>query len=243
MLWKQIVGVDNCFDSFNEFWKLIIGIDWITWIGQCRHIKTVLIIDETQLIYGKEKKVDEHNKKSADQFWMTVKNALQEMPHIKIIIFAAYGYNSSFYTGLTTPVGLPESNCKSLVDIIFSSAELKNYVEKFSYSYFKKLGPQGISKLYKYIQAVTEGHAGLVSHILKSVKNAMIKRNDTNCLTWKEMFKYFNSKEFDVSMYSGSVRAVPKLKGLNGEKILNDEQIKLCERIFLNGKIYCPDLI
>jgi hypothetical protein len=239
MLWKQNVGLENCFDLFNELWKRIIGINWITWIEQCRFIKTILIIDEAQLIYGKEKNVDKNNKESAVQFWMTVKGALQEMANIKIIMFAAYGYKSSYYTGLTTPVVLPDSNCKSIADIVFSHTELKNYVEKFSCSYFKKLDPPSVSKLYKYIQAVTEGHAGLVNHILKSVKKAMIKRIDTNCLTWEEMFKYLNSKEFDASIYA-NVRAVPRLKILNGEKILNDEQISLCERIYLKGKVFYP---
>src|ERR1051325_9998286 len=51
MIWGSAVGVKNCFESFGKLWKEIIGIDWMEWIGQCRYIKTVLILDETQLIY------------------------------------------------------------------------------------------------------------------------------------------------------------------------------------------------
>ncbi|CAG8784759.1 3957_t:CDS:1, partial [Acaulospora morrowiae] len=151
MMWGQDVGVNTYFDSFNMLWNRIMGINWIDWIGQCRFIKTILIIDEAQLIYRREKNVDQNNKESADQFWLTVKGALQEMANIKIIMFAAYGYRSSNYTGLTTPVALPESNCKSLIDINFKRDELKKYIEKFCGNYFKNLDPPSVSKLYKYI--------------------------------------------------------------------------------------------
>ncbi|RGB35065.1 hypothetical protein C1646_742447 [Rhizophagus diaphanus] len=155
MIWGQAVGVENCFDSFRELWNRIIGIDWFDWLGQCRFIETILIIDEAQLIYGREKKV-EQNRKSADQFWMIVKGLLQEVTRLNIIMFAAYGFRSS---GLTTLVALPESNCKSLIDINFTCDELEKYIGKFCGKYFRNLDSSGISKLYKYIHRVTEGHA------------------------------------------------------------------------------------
>jgi hypothetical protein len=190
-----------------------------------------LIIDEAQLIYGREKKIDEQNRKSADQFWMIVKGLLQEVTGINIIMFAAYGYNA---TGLTTPVTLPESNCKSLIDISFTSNELEKYIVKFCGKYFRSLDSSSISKLYKYIQVVTEGHAGLVRHILMSTEDAMKKRIDTNRLTWDEIFKYLNSKEFDSSIYT-NCRAVPKVSALS------DRQIKICEDVYLNEKIPYED--
>ncbi|CAB4492042.1 unnamed protein product [Rhizophagus irregularis] len=191
-------------------------------------------VDEAQLIYRKEKKVDGNNKESADQFWMIVKGLLQEVTRINIIMFAAYGYRSSNHTGLTTPVTLLELNCKSLTDINFTPSELKKYVEKFSSKYFKNLSQRSISKLYKYILVVTEGHAGLVRHILTSIENGMKKRIDTNCLTWEEIFKYLNSESFDSSIYS-NCRTLPKVSALS------NEQIKLCEDIYLKGKIRYVD--
>ncbi len=63
MIWAVAVGVENCFESFRELWKQIMGLDWF---------------DEAQLIYEKEKKV---NKESADQFWVILKGILQEITH------------------------------------------------------------------------------------------------------------------------------------------------------------------
>ncbi|CAG8478462.1 7346_t:CDS:2 [Funneliformis caledonium] len=229
MIWGQSVGVQKCFDSFNMLWNRIVGVDWIDWIGQCRFIETILIIDEVQLIYGKEKKIDENNLDSADQFWLTIKSALQEMANIKIIMFAAYGYRSSNQTGFTTPVTLPEENCKNLIDINFTMKELGTYIAKISSSYFKNLGQQSVSKLYEYIQAATEGHVGLVRHILKSIENAMKKRIDTNNLTWETIFKYLNSKDFDSSVYI-NCRAVPRTDSLT------EKQRSLCEEVYLKGK-------
>ncbi|CAB4446927.1 unnamed protein product [Rhizophagus irregularis] len=230
LLWK--IGIN--WDTFGEKWKRIVGVSWEEWTNQCDLIPTILIVDEAQLIYGKEKKVDGNNKESADQFWMIVKGLLQEVTRINIIMFAAYGYRSSNHTGLTTPVTLPELNCKSLIDINFTPSELKKYVEKFSSKYFKNLSQRSVSKLYKYILVVTEGHAGLVRHILTSIENGMKKRIDTNCLTWEEIFKYLNSESFDSSIYN-NCRAVPNVFALS------NEQIKLCEDIYLKGKIRYVD--
>ncbi|CAB5379351.1 unnamed protein product [Rhizophagus irregularis] len=229
MIWGQTVGVENCFDSFRELWLKIIGIDWFEWLGQCRLIETILIIDEAQLIYGREKKIDEQNRRSADQFWMMIKSLLQEVTRINIIMFAAYGYRSSNITGLTTPVTLPESNCNSLIDINFTCDELEKYIRMFCRKYFRNLDSSGILNLYKYIQVVTEGHVGLVRHILIFTENAMKKRIDSNRLIWKEIFKYLNSKEFDISIYN-NCRAVPNVKSLNRK------QLELCEEAYLKGK-------
>jgi hypothetical protein len=144
-------------------------------------------------------------------------------------MFAAYGYRSSTHTGLSTPVKLPSENCKSLIDINFSPNELKIYVEKFCSNTFK-LDQQSILKLYQYIKAVTEGHAGLVRHILDSIKDALKKRIDFHCLTWEAIFKYLNSKNFDTSIYI-NCRAVPNVLSLN------ENQLKLCEDTYLKGKI------
>ncbi|CAG8645387.1 8356_t:CDS:2, partial [Acaulospora morrowiae] len=230
LLWR----LHTSWNTFGERWKSIVGVSWKDWIEQCDLISTILILDEAQLIYAKEKKVDQNNMESANQFWMIVKSALQEMANIKIIMFAAYGYRSSNRIGFTTPVALPESNCKSLIDINFKRDELKRYIEKFCGNYFKNLDLPSVSKLYKYIWVVTKGHAGLIRHVLMSTENAMKKRIDTNHLYWDEIFKYLNSKDFDSSIYN-NCRAVPKVSALS------NEQISLCEDVYLNEKFFYPD--
>ncbi|PKC52478.1 hypothetical protein RhiirA1_515182, partial [Rhizophagus irregularis] len=86
----------------------------------------------------------------------------------------------------------------------------------------------------KLLVSPSGGHAGLVRHILTSIENGMKKRIDTNCLTWEEIFKYLNSESFDSSIYS-NCRTLPKVSALS------NEQIKLCEDIYLKGKIRYVD--
>src|SRR4051794_19369516 len=233
MIWGMSAGIENCYESFGELWKEMFGIGWSEWIAQCRRVKTVLIIDEAQLIYKEDRKIDEKDKKIADQFWTIVKGCLQELANIYIIMFAAYGYKSSNYIGLTTPVTLPDSHCKSLIDIKFTPNELRNYVIKFCSSYFN-LDQQSILKFYAYIQEVTDGHAGLVRHILVTTEDAMNKRIVTNRLTFEDMFKYLNSKSFNSSIYA-NCRAVPKVSALS------DTQRGICEKIYLNGEVEYED--
>ncbi|CAB4443258.1 unnamed protein product [Rhizophagus irregularis] len=63
-------------------------------------------------------------------------------------------------TELLTPIKLPKEYCKSLTDINFFPSKLRTYVHKFCNSYLK-LDQQSILELYKYIQVVTKGYAGL----------------------------------------------------------------------------------
>ena len=223
LLWKQNIN----WDTFGEKWKSIVGVSWGEWVDQCYVKPSILIVDEAQLIYG-DKEVTGNDKVSAYRFWLVIKSILQEVTGINIIMFAAYGYKSSTNSELLALVRLPREHCKSLIDITFSLSELKTYVEKFCSKYFN-LDQKSIIELYQYIQVVTEGHAGLVRHILMSIEDAMKKQINTNCLTWEAIFKYLNSKDFDSSIYI-NCRAVPNVSSLNGE------QLKLCEYVYMNGR-------
>ncbi|RIA80313.1 hypothetical protein C1645_810492 [Glomus cerebriforme] len=227
LLWES----DFNWNTFGEKWKNIVGISWGEWIDQCSLIPSILIIDEAQLIYEKDKeKIDGNNKESADAFWMIVKGVLQGIANIYIIMFAAYRHRGSHNIGFSTSVILQDSHCKSLVDINFIPNELKLYVVKFCSNYIRNLDKQSILNFYKYIQIVTEGHAGLVHHILMSTRDAMRKQIDTNCLTWKDIFKYLNSESFNSSIYA-NCRAVPQVSALS------PLQRKICEDIYKRGKI------
>src|SRR5581483_3607114 len=65
---------------------------------------------------------------------------------------------------------------------------------------------------------------------------AMKKRidNPNYRQTWKDIFRYLNSKKFDQSIYA-NCRAVPDVDSLN------KEQIKLCEEAYLKGIISYSD--
>ena len=241
MIWGSAVGVKNCFESFGKLWKEIIGIDWMEWIGQCRYIKTVLILDETQLIYKEAPVINEKDSVTAYQFWAIVKGCLQELPNIFIIMFAAYGYKSSNCAGLSTPIVLPSANYKSLVDINFTPDELKKYVVRFCGKYLKKLKGSDISEFCEYIQKVTEGHVGLVRHTLLRTEESMRKwtdQNDQNQLTFQKIFTYLNSRSFNTSI-NEDCRAIPKVKSSSDKQ--NDEQKKLkslwglCDLVYSNG--------
>ncbi|CAG8734546.1 8127_t:CDS:2 [Gigaspora rosea] len=78
-------------------------------------------------------------------------------------MFAAYGYRSSTYTELTTPVTLSETNCKSLKDISFFSNELKKYVEEFCSNYIRNIDKQIILN-FIYISKVNGRTCGFEAH-------------------------------------------------------------------------------
>ncbi|CAB5356761.1 unnamed protein product [Rhizophagus irregularis] len=213
MIWGMSAGIENCYESFRELWKEMF--------------------DEAQLIYKEDRKINEKDKKTADQFWTIVKGCLQELANIYIIMFAAYGYKSSNYIGLTTPVTLPDSHCKSLIDIKFTLNKLRNYVMRFCNSYFN-LDQQSILNFYAYIQEITDGHVGLVCHILVTTEDAMNKRIVTNHLTFEDIFKYLNSKSFNSSIYA-NCHAVAKVSSLS------DPQRGICENIYLNEEVEYED--
>ncbi|CAB4435487.1 unnamed protein product [Rhizophagus irregularis] len=222
-------------NNFGELWTEIVGVTWKQWIRQCKKIPSILIVDEAHLIYGDKGINGDDDEKTASQFWMTVKGLLQNLSNTCIIMFAAYGYRSS-NCGLSTPVKIQDENCKSLIDINFSPDALKMYVEQFCSTNFRRLDQQSVLNLYQYTQMATGGHAGLVRHILNSTKKAMKKRIDNNNygLTWENIFKYLNSKDFDKSIYS-DCRAVPDIDSLN------KKQKELCQVTWEKGKIPYSD--
>src|SRR6185295_18621791 len=103
MIWESYVN----WSTFGEFWKKIFGINWAEWIEQRQIVPTISILDEIQIIYKKERAIEESNETSADVFWKTVKGCLQEMANIYIIMFGAYGYHGANSAGLSTPVEIP----------------------------------------------------------------------------------------------------------------------------------------
>ncbi|RHZ65020.1 hypothetical protein Glove_319g150 [Diversispora epigaea] len=223
MLWDSFVN----WSTFGKFWKSIIGVDWIEWSNQCRQIPTILILDEIQMIYKQKLIINESNEASADIFWRTIKGCLQEISNIYIIMFGAYGYYSTNSAGLSTPVEIPPSKCKGLTDISFTKKELKEYVESFSTKYFK-LNAHDILDFSEYIQKTTEGHVGLIFHILRYTKRTMERRIRESVLTWTDIFVYLNSHDFNWTI--DECRASPRIKDLS------DEQLKICEDVYLNGK-------
>ncbi|CAG8684320.1 45301_t:CDS:2 [Gigaspora margarita] len=151
---------------------------------------------------------------------------LQKITNIYIIMFGAYGYYSANSAELSTPVEIPPSKCKSLLDIVFSHEELKEYAKKFSQKYLQ-LNTCDISKFIKYIQISTEGHVGLVFYILQYTKKAIKRQIHENMLIWKDIFAYLNSYNFNLSI--DGCRASLKVKDLSAG------QLKICKNVYLNG--------
>ncbi|CAG8766275.1 4_t:CDS:1, partial [Ambispora leptoticha] len=176
MIWASFVKMKCNWETFGTVWEKIIGVSWIEWIGQCRSIPSILIMDEVQKIYKDKHEFDENmkNTETAMEFWDTVKASLQGLSNFYIIMFGAYGYGANF-AGLSTTI--PADNCKSLLDIKFTDDELWSYVKNFCNRHFVLLDNNTlndiISKFNKYIQKATAGHVGLVRHILHNTKSAM----------------------------------------------------------------------
>ena len=112
MIWGMAARMENCFNSFEKIWKEIIGVDWDEWVDQCGNSKTILIIDETQLIY--KEKQDGIKEGSANSFWLFIKGLLQEISVIFIIIFADYAFSISEWRERLRPITLDPSPCKNL---------------------------------------------------------------------------------------------------------------------------------
>ncbi|RHZ52590.1 hypothetical protein Glove_460g69 [Diversispora epigaea] len=229
-LWASAVKMECNWETFGMVWEKIIGVSWIEWIGQCKSIPSILIMDEVQMIY-KDERGSTNDTKTAFGFWNAIKANLQESSNVYIIMFGAYGYSINS-AGLSIPITIPPENSKSLLDIKFTDDELKNYVKIFCNRHFVLLDNNIlndiISKFNKYIQKATAGHVGLVRHILHNTKNAMEWRIRKNVLTWKNIFMYLNSNSFNLTI--DKCCTSPKVKNFS-----NDE-LNICENIYLNGK-------
>ncbi|RHZ84668.1 hypothetical protein Glove_78g162 [Diversispora epigaea] len=230
LLWASAVGMRCNWETFGTVWEKIIGVSWIEWIGQCKSIPSILIMDEIQKIYKYEHEFDESmkNTENAMEFWNTIKANLQESSNVYIIMFGAYGHGANS-AGLSTPVTIPAENNKSLLDIKFTDDELWNYVKIFCNRHFILLDNNIISKFNKYIQKATAGHAGLVRHILHNTKSAMEWRIRERVLTWKDIFAYLNSNRFNLTI--DECRASPMVRSFSAE------HLQICESVYLNGKI------
>ncbi|CAG8454990.1 14688_t:CDS:2 [Funneliformis caledonium] len=98
LLWGLSVGKNCEYDTFCEVWEKIVGVEWCEWVGQCRKVPSILIIDEAQKIYKDMNEADESMKNTgtAIAFWDTIKMCLQ-WSNLSVIMFAAYGYNTNLY--------------------------------------------------------------------------------------------------------------------------------------------------
>ena len=207
---------------------MIVSIEWHEWVRQCEKIPTVLIMDETQMIYESMEKVDVSMKGTgtAEEFWDVIKVCLQGS-NLNVIMFAAYGYGAKS-EGLSTPLYISEYNSMSLTDIRFTDKELEEYVKIYCERNFGLSSDDCIiSQFILYINYVTAGHAGFVRHILQSTKDEMQSKIRNVELTWKEIYKYLHSSIFDQTI--NNCRAVPKLDKFS------ETQKKICERVHLNG--------
>src|ERR1043166_8360585 len=84
-----------------------------------------------------------------------------------------------------------------------------------------------ISEFYEYIWKATEGHVGLVRHMLSITEKSMRKWADINLLTFQKIFTYMNSWSFYTSV-NETCRGIPKVD--NEHK----ELWKLCDEVYSN---------
>ncbi|PKY43419.1 hypothetical protein RhiirA4_418251 [Rhizophagus irregularis] len=218
LLWGSSVGKKCEYDTFCDVWKMIVGVEWYEWVGQCEKIPTVLIMDETQMIYESKEEVDVR--------------CLQGT-NLSVIMFAAYGYGAKS-AGLSTPLYIPKDNSMSLKDIKFTDKELEEYVKVYCERNFGLSSDDCIiSQFILYINYATAGHAGFVRHILQRTKVEMQSKIRNVELTWKEIYRYLNSPGFDQTV--NNCRSAPKLYKFN------ETQKEICEYVYLNKRILFLD--
>ncbi|CAB5386898.1 unnamed protein product [Rhizophagus irregularis] len=233
LLWGSSVGIRCEYDTFGEVWKNIVGVEWYEWVGQCEKIQTVLIIDETQLIYKNEKQnqadVSMKYAGNAADFWDIVKLCFQGI-NLHVIMFAAYGYGPNS-AGLSTPVHIPPKNSIGLAEIKFTDEVLETYVKDYCVKNFGLSSNDSciIPRFISYIKYATAGHVGFVRHILQYTMDALQNKIRKEELIWKDIYKYLNSHNFDQGI--NNCRATPKF-----DKLSRKRQ-KICESVYLNGSI------
>ncbi|CAG8671328.1 10129_t:CDS:1, partial [Paraglomus occultum] len=106
----------------------------------------------------------------------------------------------------------------------------KECVERYCGKYFNLEAQSPIvEKFSRYIQEATQGHVGLIFHTLRHTKEAMERRIRENVLSFKDVFAYLNSREFDLTV--DRCRASPKVKSLSSE------QLKICEMVYTFGEV------
>ncbi|RGB29766.1 hypothetical protein C1646_672199 [Rhizophagus diaphanus] len=177
LLWGSSVGIRCKYDTFGEVWKNIIGVEWYEWVGQCEKIQTVLIIDETQLIYKNEKQnqadVSMKYAGSAADFWDSIKLCFQGI-NLCIIMFAAYGYGPNS-AGLSSSVHIPANNSIGLAEIKFTDEVLEKYIKDYCVKNFSLSSNDSciIPQFISYIKHATAGYVGFVHHILQHTMNAL----------------------------------------------------------------------
>jgi hypothetical protein len=231
LLWGLVVGKKCEYDTFGKVWKRIVGVEWHKWVEQCEKIPSILIIDEAQMIYRDKNNANESMKNTgtAVEFWDTIKLCLQGSMNLNVIMFAAYGYDTSS-AGLSIPVYIPSKNSIGFKEIKFTYKELEAYTNDYCNKNFGLSSDSCITlQFISYINNATFGHVGLVRHLLHHTKNAMQNEIHNQKLTWRSIFTYLNSDVFSRTI--DDCRATPKLSNLS------DEQIKKCQEVYFKGKI------
>jgi hypothetical protein len=180
----------------DDVWIQLFGISFNSWIIQANHVQSVIIFDETQMLYCSE---------GFGSFWDMIKSIVQagSVIKVKFILFSAYGYRGALH-GKGTPIDIPEKFCLGLPDLCFDENETRQFISRYFQSQCVTLenDEMAASLLFN----LTTGHPGVCSNIVDCVFNRMLPRfrqsGASNCvLSTRDLCKYLCSNKFYHSLF------------------------------------------
>ncbi|CAG8586996.1 2973_t:CDS:2, partial [Paraglomus occultum] len=171
LLW---MGIPSGSWTFDERFQRLMGITWEQFQDECDHIRTILIVDEVQMICvpeveGQPSSNAHHN---GNVFWEVFKRC-QQGGNLYIVAFAAYGYKGAWDCSSATrtidvsPLTIPPENTWGIEDVRFTKDEYEDYRLRFCRTHLGKMKDENdIAYLKEYVHSTTACHSGLVAFFM-----------------------------------------------------------------------------
>jgi hypothetical protein len=136
-------------------------------------------------------------------FWDVFKGC-QQSGNLRIVAFAAYGYNgawdcsaSATRTMDVSPYLISPENTWGLDEARFTEVEYKDYISRFSILHLGDLEDTTVKSLEEYVGNTTGRHPGVIAFFMNQIKNHFCsKLKYGQKLTFERIFLYLKSFAF-----------------------------------------------
>lgn len=158
---KMSDGPEQSNEYLSSHFKTKCGRDWRDIVTNVTAV-TYIIIDETQLIYGRR----------AESFWQFVKELQQQQSNIRLLLMAAYGESRTSYPGdvTGTPIEFTEGQTIESAQFGLARQEFDEISRHYHLTAESPRAPLPV-QIIEMIWTATGGHAGLARRALREVRN------------------------------------------------------------------------